>query len=173
MNALAICVLLYVTLQRLGELALARRNTARLLAAGGREVAARHYPLIVAVHAAWIIGLWIFAWDRAPHFGWLYLFALLQGARFWVLATLGPRWTTRIIIVPGETLVRRGPYRFLKHPNYVVVSGEIIVLPLAFGLPVFALVFSVLNAAVLFVRIRAEDKALAELQHPADRHRPA
>lgn len=163
MNGLAVCVLLYVTLQRLGELVLARRNTARLLAQGAHEVAPGHYPLIVAVHAAWIVGLWIFAWDRPPQLGWLYLFALLQGARFWVLATLGSRWTTRIVVTPGETLVRRGPYRFLKHPNYVVVAGEIAVLPLAFGLPVFALLFSLLNGAALWVRIRAENRALASV----------
>jgi len=79
-----------------------------------------------------------------------------------VLASIGTRWTTRIIAVPGETLVRRGPYRFIPHPNYAVVVGEIAVLPLVFGLWAYALVFSVLNASVLWIRIRAERRALDE-----------
>jgi len=96
---------------------------------------------------------------------WLGVFVLLQAMRVWALATLGRRWTTRIIAVPGETLVRRGPYRFLNHPNYAVVVGEIAVLPLVFGLWQYALVFSILNAAVLTTRIQAEDRALAGLRH--------
>ena len=85
---------------------------------------------------------------------------MLQAGRVWILATLGSRWTTRIVVVPGETLVARGPYRFIKHPNYAVVVGEIAVLPMVFGLPAVALAFTLVNAAVLFVRIRAENRAL-------------
>jgi methyltransferase len=158
---LAVAILVFVTLQRLGELMLARRNTARLLARGAIEVAPGHYPLIVLMHGAWLAGLWYLAPALPVSPGWLAAFAALQLLRLWVLASLGPRWTTRIIVVPGEPLVRRGPYRFLRHPNYCVVAAEIAVLPLAFGLVWYAVLFSVLNAAMLSVRIAAENRALA------------
>ena len=160
---LSIAVLGLVTAQRLGELVVANRNTRRLLAAGGVEVAAEHYPLIVGLHAAWLVGLWLLGWERAVSLPWLGVYLLLQAARVWVLVTLGRRWTTRIIVVPGETLVRKGPYRFLSHPNYAVVAGEIAVLPLVFGLVAYAIVFSVLNASALWIRIRAETRALAAM----------
>jgi methyltransferase len=158
--SLAVVVLALVTLERGAELVWARRNTRRLLARGGREAGAGHYPLIVALHAAWLAGLWLLGRDRPVSIPWLAVFAALQAGRIWVLATLGGRWTTRIVVLPGETLVRRGPYRFIPHPNYAVVVGEILVLPLALGLLAYALVFSLLNAAVLVVRIRAESRAL-------------
>ena len=158
---LAVIVLALVTLERGAELVWAQRNTRRLLARGAREEGARHYPLIVALHAAWLAGLWLLAWNRAVSIPWLAVFGVLQAGRLWVLATLGERWTTRIIVLPGESLVRRGPYRWLRHPNYVVVAGEIVALPLAFGLYPYALAFSVLNATVLYLRIRAEEQALA------------
>jgi methyltransferase len=156
----AMFILAAVTLERLGELALARRNTAALMARGAKEHAPGHYLLIVLLHAAWLGGLWLLGWDAAVSLPWIALFALLQGFRVWVLATLGPRWTTRIIVMDDAPLVRRGPYRFVSHPNYLVVIGEIAVLPLAFGLPLYAVVFSALNAAILTVRIRAENAAL-------------
>ena len=159
---LSIAVLALVTLERGAELVWARRNTRRLLARGARESGARHYPLIVGLHVAWLAGLWLLAWDRPVSIPWLAVFAALQAGRLWVLATLGERWTTRIIVLPGEALVRRGPYRLIPHPNYAVVAGEILVLPLAFGLVAFGLVFTVLNAAVLWIRIRAEETALSE-----------
>jgi len=159
--SLASTILVLVTLQRLGELALARHNTRALMARGGIEVGARHYPLIVMVHAAWLMALWIFGRDQNVDVLALVVFAALQGLRVWILATLGPRWTTRIIVLPGETLVASGPYRYLSHPNYAVVVGEIAALPLALHLPVVAAVFSVLNAAVLTIRIRAERRALS------------
>jgi methyltransferase len=162
---MAMLVLAFVTTERLAELLLARRNTRQLLARGAFEAAPRHYPAIVALHAAWIGGLWLLAWDRPVHSGWLSVFAVLQILRAWVLATLGSRWTTRIIVVPDETLVRKGPYRLMSHPNYAVVIGEIAVLPLAFGLPWYALIFSILNGVVLTVRIRAENAALSEKPH--------
>ena len=161
----AALILGFVTAQRLGELVLARRNTRRLLAQGAHEVGAAHYPLIVALHAAWLLGLWYLAVYRVPagqsvNLFWLLLFVGLQLARVWVIASLGGRWTTRIIILPGATLVRRGPYRFLSHPNYWVVAGELLVLPLVFGLTWYGLVFTLLNAAVMWIRIRAEAAAL-------------
>ncbi|MDQ3077647.1 MAG: hypothetical protein M3Q83_02265 [Pseudomonadota bacterium] len=160
----AIALLAIVTLQRLVELPIARANTARLIAAGGHEVAAGHYPLIVALHAAWLAALWWFAPGEPIHFGFLALFGMAEAGRIWVLRTLGPRWTTRIIIVPGEQLVARGPYRFVDHPNYLVVVAEIALLPLVFGLWQIALLFSLLNLAVLTVRIRAESRALERLR---------
>ncbi len=150
-----------VTLQRAGELVVSRYNTNRLLARGAVEVAPRHYLLIVAVHAAWLISLWLWGRNQPVNVVALSAYLALQGLRFWVVRTLGPRWTTRIIILPGHPLVAAGPYRFLSHPNYAVVAGEIAVLPLVLNLPLLAAVFTLLNAAVLVVRIRAENRALA------------
>ena len=154
-------ILALVTLQRAAELVISSRNTKRLRARGAFEVAPQHYPLIVAVHAAWLISLWIFGHDRPVSAVALLIYVVLQGFRIWVMWTLGARWTTRIIILPGEPLVRRGPYRLLPHPNYAVVAGEIALLPLVLGLPWLALIFTLLNAAVLAIRIRAENRALA------------
>ncbi|MEQ7874660.1 isoprenylcysteine carboxylmethyltransferase family protein [Sphingomonas sp. ASV193] len=155
-----IAILSFVTLQRAAELPIARANTKKLLANGAYEVAPRHYPLIVAVHVGWLAALWLLALGRPIDIAMLVLFGLLQLLRVWTLQTLGPRWTTRIIVVPGEQLVRRGPYKFVDHPNYLVVVGEIAVLPLVFGLVWVAVVFSILNLAVLALRIKAEDRAL-------------
>jgi methyltransferase len=155
-----IIILALVTLQRLFELWLSNRNTKRLLARGAREVGARHYPLIVAVHAAWLVSLWWLAPGRPVNWYWLAIYLLLQVARAWVITTLGQRWTTRIIVLPDAPLVRSGPYRFASHPNYVVVAGEIAVLPLVFGFWDLAVIFSLLNAAVLSIRIQEENKAL-------------
>jgi methyltransferase len=159
-NIFAVAVLAFVSLQRLAELGLARRNTRLLMAKGAVEVGRRHYLPMVVLHAGWLLGLWLLAPARPLNPALLLVFALLQAARLWVLASLGDRWTTRIIIVPGAPLVASGPYRFLRHPNYCIVAAEILVLPLAFGLVAFAMVFSVLNAAILWLRIRAEDAAL-------------
>lgn len=153
-------IMAFVTLQRLSELVIARRNTARLMAAGAREYGAGHYPVMVAMHTAWLIALWFSVGDRTVSWPLLLVFAVLQGMRIWVLATLGPRWTTRIIVLPGASLVARGPFRFLRHPNYAVVTAEIAVLPLTFGLVGIAALFTVLNAAMLYVRIGAENRAL-------------
>lgn len=153
-------IMAFVTAQRLGELAIDRRNTARLLAAGAYEVGAGHYPAMVAMHSAWLAALWFTVGDRAIDVPLLAVFGSLQLLRVWVLATLGARWTTRIIVTPGASLVKRGPYRFVRHPNYAVVTAEIAVLPLAFGLGRIALLFTLLNAAMLYVRIGAENRAL-------------
>ena len=159
-------VLGFVTLQRGAELLLASRNTRRLMAQGAIEAAPSHYPLIVILHAAWLIGLWLLAFEAKVDLYWLAAFAALQLLRVWVIASLGQRWTTRIIVTPGAPLVRRGPYRIVTHPNYLVVAAEIAVLPLAFGLPWFALVFSIANATVLTIRIRAENTVLRTLSGP-------
>ena len=158
---IAAAILALVTLQRFGELLIARRNTKALLARGAFEVGAGHYPLIVAVHALWLGALWWLAPGRPVSWPLIGLFLLLQATRLWVLSTLGSRWTTRIIVLPGAPLVASGPFRFVRHPNYLVVVGEIALLPLAFGLWQIALIFSLLNAVVLTIRIRAEEKALA------------
>ena len=155
-------ILAAVTLQRAGELVISSYNTRNLRARGAVEVAPRHYPLIAAVHAAWLISLWVFGHDQPVSISALLVYLVLQGFRFWVMWTLGSRWTTRIIVLPGQSLVSAGPYRFLSHPNYAVVAGEIAVLPLALGLPLLAVIFTILNAAVLAIRIPAENRALAE-----------
>ena len=154
-------LLALVTLQRGAELVIANHNTRKLLARGAVEVAPRHYLLIVAVHAAWLIALWIFGHDQAVNLLILPFYIVLQGFRFWVMRTLGSRWTTRIIVLPRQALVSAGPYRFLSHPNYAVVAAEIALLPLVLGLIWLAAIFTVLNAAVLAIRIRAENRALA------------
>jgi methyltransferase len=151
-----------VALQRLGELAYARRNDRRLRAAGGSEHGRRHYPLLVAVHAAWLAAIAaLIPAAAAPLWPWLAAYLGLQALRVWTVASLGAYWTTRVIVVPGAASVRRGPYRWLRHPNYLVVAGEIAVLPLVFGAWQIALAFTLANAAVLAVRIRVEARARA------------
>jgi methyltransferase len=154
----------FIVVQRLAELLLARRNTARLLVAGAIETGRSHYPWMVALHAAWLVSLWLYGRDRPVDPILLIVFLLLQVGRIWAIASLGRRWTTRVIVMPGERLVSRGPYRWLRHPNYVIVALEIAVVPLALGLPVLALIFTVLNAAVLYRRIRVENAALARAE---------
>ncbi|MCH8002165.1 MAG: hypothetical protein IIA34_10980 [Proteobacteria bacterium] len=159
---LAQIVTLLVALQRLAELGYARRNARRLLAAGGVEHGAGHYPLFVALHGAWLAALFVLVPAEAPaDWGLLGLYGLLQLGRLWVIASLGGRWTTRVIVVPGAPLVTRGPYRFLRHPNYLVVALEIPILPLAFGAWQIALGFGLANLALLAHRIRVEERALA------------
>ena len=151
----------FVAAQRLAELALAQRNTRRLRASGAVEFGAAHYSLLVALHAFWLAGLWLLGHARAIDPPWLGVFALLQAGRVWAVASLGGRWTTRVVVVPGAAPVARGPYRFVKHPNYWIVMLEIAVVPLALGLPLFALVFSLVNATFLALRIHVENRALA------------
>ena len=154
-------ILALLTVQRLAELAIARRNTAALLAGGGREVGATHYPIIVLFHAAWLLGLWIFAREHEVNWILIAAFVVLQALRIWVLTTLGPRWTTRIILMPEKPLVVGGPFRFLRHPNYLVVALEIFVLPFAFSLIWFGLICGMINLAILALRISIEEKALS------------
>jgi methyltransferase len=159
----------FIVLQRLIELLIARYNTRRLLEEGAKEHGARHYPVIVVLHMAWIASLVIFVPYNAP-LNWLLLavFVVLQLARVWVLMSLGRYWTTRIITVPDEPLVRRGPFRWVSHPNYMVVEAEIIVVPLIAGAWELAVVFGALNALVLAWRIRLEEQALAPRRNQAN-----
>ena len=163
----ALIIVGLVALQRLAELSLAQRNLRRLLARGGVETGSGHYPLIVGVHAAWLIALAIaVAPGAAVAWTWLALFLLLQAARVWIIASLGEYWTTRIVSIAGDPLVRRGPYRFLRHPNYVVVATEIPVLPMVFDEWQLAIGFGVANLAVLGWRIRIEEHTLAARRKP-------
>lgn len=157
-----------MAVQRLFELRLSRRNERRVRARGAVERGTGHYPWMVALHSSWLISTLVEGLLRGPVFPvrWpvpLALFLLVQPLRYWAILTLGESWNTKILVVPGGRLVRRGPYRYFKHPNYVVVAVEILTFPLLFGAWITALVFSALNAALLFVRIREENRALAEL----------
>jgi methyltransferase len=157
-----------VTLQRLVELHIARRNTKRLIANGGVEVSSGHYPFIVIFHAIWLTGLWYSAWS-GPLVNWTWAFAylVLQAARGWIIAALGSRWTTRIIVVPGETLVSTGPYKFFRHPNYMIVAAEIFILPMVFGKWWYAIIFGCINLALLYWRVTEEERALKPLREDA------
>lgn len=156
-------LLAYVTLQRLVELIIARRNTRALLARGAYEVGAGHYSVMVALHAAWLLTLWAFGWGAALRPEFVVVFVFLQVGRFWVLGTLGARWTTRIIMVPDETPVMSGPFRFVRHPNYLIVAFELPCVSLALGLIWHAWLFGALNLAMLGWRVRSEDAAFARL----------
>lgn len=157
-----VVIVALVAAQRVAEVIYAGRNAASLRRRGGIELGRGHYPLFVLLHAAWLGALIVLVPEGTPvAWPWLALFLVLQGLRVWVVASLGPYWTTRIITLPQAPLVRRGPYRFLRHPNYAVVIAEIAVLPLVFGAWRIALVFSLLNLALLAWRIRLEERALA------------
>ena len=154
---------LLVAAQRLGELVYARRNEARLRDRGAVESGAGHYPLFILLHGAWLLAVFLLIpTDRIPSWPLIAVFLLLQAARVWVVAALGPYWTTRVLSLPGAPLVRRGPYRWVRHPNYLIVAAEIAVLPLAFGAWWIAIAFSLANALLLRHRIGVEERALAE-----------
>ncbi len=157
-------VLGFVVLQRVGELVLAHGNHRALRARGAVEVGRGHYPAIAALHAAWLLALaTTIDPGTAVSLPWAGIFVLLECGRAWVIATLGRRWTTRVMILPGVAPIRSGPYRYLKHPNYAVVCGEMAVVPLMFGAWELAAVASVLNLLVLRVRLRVENAALDEV----------
>ena len=154
-------IVIVVALQRLTELILSNRNTAKLRAEGGVEFGASHYPLIVILHISWLAALFALTNpNTVVSLSLLSVFLLLQIGRIWVIVTLGERWTTRIIIIPDAPLIRHGPYRWLKHPNYLVIIGEIFVLPMAFGQWQMALIFSFANLMLLFWRVRIENLGL-------------
>lgn len=154
-------LLLVVAAQRLAELGWSRRNERRLRARGAVEHGAGHYPLIVAVHAGLLAMLFVAAPAERPiALPWLALLLILQPLRLWVLATLGERWTTRVLVTPGAPLVVAGPYRWLRHPNYLVVALEVPAIALAAGEPAVAVGFGLANLAVLALRIRVEERAL-------------
>ena len=151
----------FIVVQRLAELAYARANTARLMARGAVESGAKAYPLFVLLHGGWLAAM-LLAIDpaTAASLPLLALYAILQAVRLWVITSLGGRWTTRIIVPPGEPRITHGPYRYMKHPNYAVVIAEIALAPLIFGAWELALIFSALNLALLGHRIRQETAAL-------------
>jgi methyltransferase len=164
-----------VGLERLAELVVSRRNAAWSTARGGVEHGAGHYPAMVVLHTAFLAGMLAEAWVRRPEvspaLAWsmVLLVVLAQALRWWCIVTLGPRWNTRVIIVPGLAPVSSGPYRFLAHPNYVAVAIEGVALPLVHGAWVTAVLFTIANAALLTVRIRVEDAALVTLpRQPVD-----
>lgn len=169
--------LLLVVAQRLLELRLARRNLAWALTRGAREYGRRHYPLFFLLHIGWMLG-WSFEGlargGLSPAWGfWLTVFILAQALRYWAIASLGPYWNTRILVVPGAKRITSGPYRFLRHPNYLAVGLELLALPLVFGAWVSALIATVLNAGLLLgIRIPAEERALREACSPEARGGP-
>jgi methyltransferase len=151
-----------VALQRLFELVYAHRNTVRLWRLGAVEADAAGYPFIVLLHASWLASLLLFVPAATPPF-WplLGLFALLQLGRLWIISSLGGYWTTRIISLPDAPLIQSGPFRYVRHPNYLVVLAEVAVLPLVFGSVAIAAVFSALNLMLIGRRVRIEDRVLA------------
>lgn len=157
-----LAVTAFVALQRFVELLYANRNTRLLRARGAVEVAPEQHVFFILLHTAWLCAIVLTTpVHAAPNWPLMCVFAALQGLRIWVLATLGPLWTTRILVPPNTPPITGGPYRFMKHPNYVVVAGEIAVLPLIFGNVAVAVLFTILNAALLTWRLRAENASLA------------
>ncbi len=157
-------LILLVAIQRVAELLYARHNTRALMARGGVVVGAGHYPLFVLLHGSWLVVLFVATAPNPPvHLPLLLLFVLLQAGRAWVIVSLGPYWTTRIVVVPGAAPVRSGPYRFLRHPNYLIVAVEIPLLPLLLGMPGLAMLFGGLNLALLAYRIHVENAARRRL----------
>lgn len=160
-----------VAAQRIMELVVSSRNTEKLLGRGGHEVGRRHYPLFIILHSAWLAALLVLVEaNRSVHLPWLLLFLALQGARFWVVMSLGEFWTTRIITLPHAPLIQHGPYRFCRHPNYMIVIGEIAALPLAFGAWEVMIIFSVLNSLLLMHRIKIENAALQDRRSIMNKH---
>ena len=162
LHSAVVWILVLVTAERAAELILAAVNTRRLMARGAREVGRAHYPLFMALHGSWLIAIAVTTpLDTQPIWPLVWVFLGLQLLRIWVIATLGPYWTTRVITLDNAPLVRGGPFRFVRHPNYWVVVAEIAVLPLAFGNWPVALVWSMLNGLLLRHRIRVEMQALS------------
>ena len=162
-SLLTIAFLIFLISQRLVELIIAKRNTANLLRQGAVEHGAEHYPYMVMMHTLWVVSIVLLGFENTLNLGWLLVYAILQIFRVWILASLGPRWTTRIIVL-DKPLVKAGPFKFLEHPNYILVVAEIFVTPMVLGLWSVAIIFTILNAAMLYVRITAENKALAHLR---------
>ncbi|WP_018395372.1 isoprenylcysteine carboxylmethyltransferase family protein [Bacillus sp. 37MA] len=160
-------VITVVCLQRLVELVVAKRNEKWMRERGAYEVGGGHYPLIVSLHVGFFVSLAaeVILLERSISEWWpvwMSLFLLAQAGRVWSLASLGRFWNTKIIILPGAHVVKRGPYQWIRHPNYTIVAAEILVLPLLFQAYYTAIIFSVLNMMVLSIRIKVEEKALIE-----------
>lgn len=164
-----------VGVERLAELVVSKRNAAWSFARGGRETGQRHYPVMVVLHTGFLVAMLVEAFVRRPQvpasLAWSMLVAVVaaQALRWWCITTLGRRWNTRVIVVPGLAPVRSGPYRVLPHPNYVAVVVEGVALPLVHACWITALGFTAANAALLRVRLRVENRALAELPGRAGR----
>jgi methyltransferase len=171
-QALFTALVLAVGLERVAELVVSRRNAAWSAERGGVETGQGHYPAMVVLHTGLLVGALLEVWllDRPflPWLGWSALVLVLasQALRWWCITTLGPRWNTRVIVVPGLPLVTRGPYRFFAHPNYVAVVVEGVALPLVHTAWLTAAVFTVLNAVLLTVRLRVEERALRDSTAP-------
>jgi methyltransferase len=155
-----------IAFQRVTELRLAKRNLEWALAQGGRLIEEPHYWMFFALHGGWLLAWPLEAWLRGLQFGvawpaWLVGFVLAEGLRYWAIASLGPRWNTKIVVIDGAPLIRRGPYQFIAHPNYVAVALELLCVPMIFGAWITALVCTILNAALLLgLRIPAEAAAV-------------
>lgn len=162
-------LLTLVVIQRLAELVLARRNQRWLMAQGGHEIGAGHYPAMVALHALFLTSCLAEVWWLGRPFvpqlaaAMLAVLVVASAIRIWAIRTLGRRWTTRVIVLPGEPRIRSGPYRFFPHPNYLAVVLEVAALPLLHTAWLTAVVFTLANAGVLAVRIRVEERGLREL----------
>ncbi len=171
LTAFTVLVVL-VALERLAELVVSKRNAAWSLERGGRESGQGHYPVMVVLHTGLLVAMLLEAFLRRPDvpsaLAWSMLAVVVaaQALRWWCITTLGRRWNTRVIVVPDLAPVTSGPYRFLSHPNYVAVVLEGVALPLVHASWVTALVFTVANAALLTVRLRCENAALATLPTP-------
>ena len=165
---LLVAGVMLVAVQRLLELWYSRRNERRLRARGAVERGSGHFPAMVAIHTLWLVSTLVEGLLRGPEtpVWWpvpLAAFLLVQPLRYWAILTLGVNWNVRVLVVPGGKLVKNGPYRYLPHPNYVAVAVEVLTFPLIFGAWITAVVFSLLNAALLYLRIRTENRALKEV----------
>jgi methyltransferase len=165
--SLTLCILSAVALQRLAELLYSNRNTKKLLTEGGKEVGQSHYPVMIAIHTGWLFTITTFvvladtrSVDELIIWPLIGVYGLVQLGRFWVLYSLGRYWSTKVIDLPEAPLIRKGPYRWIKHPNYLIVVLEVALLPMALQMWGIALVFSILNAGILAWRIQVENRAL-------------
>ena len=171
MLALLIIFVVLITLQRVLELLLSRRHERALMVKGAYERGAGHYPVVVGLHVGWLVSMLLEGWVRGVELSilwpfWLALFVGGQALRYWAILSIGERWTTRVVILPGVPLVKRGPYKHVQHPNYLAVTLEIFSAPLVFGASFTALAFTLLNVGVLLLRIRTETRALREVDRP-------
>ena len=161
-------LILLITGERLVEMVIARRNAARAFARGGVEVGRGHWPVMVFLHtsflAACVVEVFVAQRPFLPWLGWpMFAFALVaQGLRYWVITTLGERWNARVIVVPGEESITGGPFRWIRHPNYVAVVTELLVIPLIHTAYITAIIYSVANLLLLRSRVRVEEEALRE-----------
>jgi methyltransferase len=161
-----IAILALATLQQAVEYYIARRNTRRLLALGGVEAGGGHHWIMMAFHALWLLGLWVYARDNEILWHWLFGYCAIEALRGWVVAALGDRWTSRIIVMPGESYDATTVLRFLRHPNYLIVLVEVFVLPMVFGMFWYGLGFAIACGAILFWRMQTEDLALRNATRP-------